>query len=425
MESCQLFSGNGLGAVAHPFLCLDAFAQCSLQVLHEVHHAFLGCCGEIFFHIHLSYNFTQHTVYCINGTFPARLVHLTAGQYLAVEIEAGSHEVIAQTAGSSVDQVILQIRNMFFQRQGADQFVHCLQRFNLFHVQFFHALYAQTFQVSIPVNSGELLLQVSISHLVIISFRITALNSAERSLCNGCFDFQYIVHLLLSLSICETCQLEQLGDVEFILFTDVGSHAVCIQVIFLFAKVDTSLTDLENIQSTVLRVCIYIAAEIGTNAVVCHFGDHRNNLLAVADGCNFVQLCLDGSYSVAVQFHTVHSQCIKITDLLSLRARLICLRCKAFNQFAKLLPIGFSQHIKRSVAGIFGSQRMTVIPSATSITEEVRTCGNCRVKVCQINTGSILHFLLAGTTGHCGKSHCCNGHIMFSFHKLLYLLKVT
>ena len=63
MESSQFFLRFHLGAVAHPFLCIDTFTQGSLQVLHQLHHTLLGCCREVFLHVHFADQFAQHAVY--------------------------------------------------------------------------------------------------------------------------------------------------------------------------------------------------------------------------------------------------------------------------------------------------------------------------------------------------------------------------
>ena len=63
MEGSQLFVCSNLGAVAHPFLCINTFTQGSLQILHQLHHTFFGSSREVFFHIHLAYQLTQHAVH--------------------------------------------------------------------------------------------------------------------------------------------------------------------------------------------------------------------------------------------------------------------------------------------------------------------------------------------------------------------------
>ena len=78
IERIQLLDGFGFSTVAHPFQVLDAFAQRRLQVLDQLHHTFFGGSGEVFFHIHLSYRFTQHAVHCAHRTFPARLVFFSS-----------------------------------------------------------------------------------------------------------------------------------------------------------------------------------------------------------------------------------------------------------------------------------------------------------------------------------------------------------
>ena len=98
-----------LGAVAHPILRIDALSQCHLQVLHEVHHALLGCCGEVLLYVHLTCCLTQDTVHYTYGTLPARLLLLASAEGTAIEIETLIGKGIAQFVCRSVEQVPLEV----------------------------------------------------------------------------------------------------------------------------------------------------------------------------------------------------------------------------------------------------------------------------------------------------------------------------
>ena len=109
MEGSQFFQSFLFGRFAHPFQSFDAFAQRSLQVLHQCDHTFFGSSGEVFFYVHLSYYFAEHTVYRAYRTFPTRLHFFFAGHGTAVEVEVLSFEVIAQIRSGGIYQSPLQI----------------------------------------------------------------------------------------------------------------------------------------------------------------------------------------------------------------------------------------------------------------------------------------------------------------------------
>ena len=262
---------------------------------------------------------------------------------------------------------------MLGKRQGVHQVGYLGNRFHLFHIQLIHLCDTQSFQESIPVDARNLLPQFGVGHLVIVGFRITQFRSAARNLGNGCFNFHYIVHLLRSFGFRASYQCEKLRDVFLILFTDIRSYAVGIEVIFLFTQVDTSLTHLEDVQAAVLRVGIYIAAEIGTDSLHAELGHHRDDFTLVLQGSNLFQLCLDRFIPLLVQCYTIHGHVVEVTDFLSGSSGFALLGSQSFYQFTNLFLVVLGQQVESTETGIFSSQRMLFVPSATSILEKVLT----------------------------------------------------
>ena len=54
IERCQFVQSHFLRLVAHPILYFDTFSQSVLQVFHQFHHTFFGCCGKVFLYIFLA-----------------------------------------------------------------------------------------------------------------------------------------------------------------------------------------------------------------------------------------------------------------------------------------------------------------------------------------------------------------------------------
>ena len=79
IKRIQLLNSFNLCAVTHPFQIPNTFSQCGLQILYQLHHTFFCGCRKIFLHIHLTYRFTQYSIYSTYSTLPTRLVSLFAG----------------------------------------------------------------------------------------------------------------------------------------------------------------------------------------------------------------------------------------------------------------------------------------------------------------------------------------------------------
>ena len=76
-----------LGGLAHPFLCVDAFAKGYLQVLDKLFHARLVSWWEVLLHVELTYSFTEDTVDHAHAALPARTGLLCSGHDASVEVE--------------------------------------------------------------------------------------------------------------------------------------------------------------------------------------------------------------------------------------------------------------------------------------------------------------------------------------------------
>ena len=104
IEGGELVLGVGLGLGAHPFLRVDALGQGYLQVLHQLLHASLVLCGEVFLHVELSHSLTQYGVDGRYAAFPACLGLLLARHGAVVEIEVLHVDLVAQHIGVAVDE---------------------------------------------------------------------------------------------------------------------------------------------------------------------------------------------------------------------------------------------------------------------------------------------------------------------------------
>ena len=96
MEGCQFLQRFFFGRFTHPFQTFDTFSQRSLQVLHQCNHTFFGSSREVLLYIHLSYHFTENSVYRTYRTLPTRLHFFLTGHRPTIKIEVLSFKVIAK-----------------------------------------------------------------------------------------------------------------------------------------------------------------------------------------------------------------------------------------------------------------------------------------------------------------------------------------
>ena len=132
-EGVEFVVGHGLCGVRHPFLCVDALAEGYLQVAHELRHAFLGCCGEVFLDIELSDSLAQCTFCGADGTFPARTVLLAAAHHLAIEGEGLCAHGIVEIAGGCIDELPADVVLQRLQRSVTPDGFHLLHELRLSH----------------------------------------------------------------------------------------------------------------------------------------------------------------------------------------------------------------------------------------------------------------------------------------------------
>ena len=109
VEGAEFIVGQAFRFVAHPFLCIDALAEGSLQVSDELLHALLGRFGEVFLHVHLAHGHTQRAFNSRQGTLPARTVLFGTAHRVVVELKGEGAEIIAEIVGRVVHHLERQV----------------------------------------------------------------------------------------------------------------------------------------------------------------------------------------------------------------------------------------------------------------------------------------------------------------------------
>ena len=144
-----------------------------MQILHQSNHTFFGSGREVFLDIHLSYYFTQRAVYSAYRTFPARLHFFLARHCSTIEVEVLCYEIITKERGCGIDQIPLKIELLIFKRHCINNIGNFLHGCRLTDIHFFQVIQSRSSEISIPVESREVLFQRFHVHLIIVGMRIT------------------------------------------------------------------------------------------------------------------------------------------------------------------------------------------------------------------------------------------------------------
>ena len=150
--------------------------------------------------------------------------------------------------------------------------LHLMNSLGLTHDNFLEAGDTEVLEVSVPLDAGEILLELLVRHLVVVGFGVTQLCHAAAGLGQTCLDAHHILCHTCSIVLAEAHVGSQLLDVSHISLTHLGGLGVGIHVIILLSKRQTTLTNGEDIVLGVLFVGSDIEAEQAIHTLCLHAG---------------------------------------------------------------------------------------------------------------------------------------------------------
>ena len=350
MESGQFLQRLHLGGIAHPFQCLNAFAQTFLKIANQGDHAFLGLGREVFLHIHLAYSLAQRTAHHSHGTLPAGLHLLCATHGAAEEVEVFLGKIVAQHRGGIADGLPLQIKGLVSHRSGMQNLGSSLERSGLADDDFLYILEVHGGEESIPAKGGAKCLGLIHGHLVIVGMRITQLGTRAVCLCQTGFDVHYQGGSALGGSIVHASQF-----VHFLYMREEGcADALAVlgifQIIVALAHAQANLIGLNGIHAAVFLISTHIHSHIGTHTTLLHLAQEVIQIFLFLYRSDLLQAFLQGSGSVLVQLHAVHGHTIERAYLLGNASGSAFLGGKFFNEPLNLGTVVLGQLVKRAEA---------------------------------------------------------------------------
>ena len=208
--------------------------------MYQIQHALFARLREILLHIEFADGLTQHTAHRTHGTLPARTI-LCLTTHHAVKSELHGSEVIAQHTRRSRENLDLRIRLQIVERSFSQNLLHLVDRLRLPHVYQFKCRESVGAERAIPVDTGEVRLQLVISHLMIVLVDVSQLHGTVAHLGDTCLNGHHRVHLLLSRHRVVAHHLEERLHILFIRLTHTHRLLIVVQIVVTVTHTETAL----------------------------------------------------------------------------------------------------------------------------------------------------------------------------------------
>ncbi len=261
-----------------------------------------------------------------------------------------------------------------------------MNRLGLSYADFFQSLNTHRTEEYIPINSGIVLLQFLVRHLMIVGFGITLLHGRIRRNGNTGFNAHHGFHLTFGFFRSRAAQGEHLLHICLERFTDMHRGRIIVQIILFLTEAQTALPDLKEVHATVLDVGINVEAEVTGKPLATEFSHLGYDFLAVLDGCNSLQVSLDRGITLLVLLHAVHGNVIQITDFLLQGTGFVLSFGHGFYQVAQLFVIVLNQDLKVPVSRVLAREWMSLDPTAAGILIEIISRLRLLVQITQFDS---------------------------------------
>ena len=371
VEGVELVLCHLLRLVAHPVLHGDTLAERHLQVGHQALHALLGCGREEALHIELSQGLAQCAFDRRDGTLPARTVLLLAAHGGAVEGKVHGTALVIDVGRGHVQGVpeidVLQ----GFDRLLLEHCLHLVDGCGLAQAYLADPLHTDVLEVGVPVDAGELLLQLLVADLVIVGLGVAQLGHALAGTCQAGLDADDVGPDAAGILLAESLVLAEGHHVGLVGLTDALCLGVFVHIVVLLAQCESALIDGDQIVLRVLLVGTDVHAEESGHALALHarpdvaqplLRNVARGLIAVAE-----QELLECSPIMLVQVHAVHGRTVERGYLLCHAAGGILLGRDSLDELAQLLVVVLLQHVEGTVAAVLGGQGIGFLPSTRGI----------------------------------------------------------
>jgi len=209
-----------------------------------------------------------------------------------------------------------------------------------------------------------------------------------------------------SLSLCKPSIDKLLDDELFVTFTNGFGGLVILQVIVSLTQTQTTLAHVYDVHGAVFVIGTHVETKEGIHAQRTQTGCQVNIGLLVGHLLNVFEYGFKRGCAFLIEPNAIHTQRVKVSDFLINRSSLVRCLADGFNQTVDLFNVLLGQFVERSIAGIFGTERIGLLPSAGCKLIKINTGYRCRIQVSHIQTGLISGGRLA-TSSQCEKS-CCH-----------------
>ena len=399
----------GLGRVAHPGILLQTVLEGLLQVLHQTVDALLAGLREVVLDVELADGLAQTFADGGDGTLPAGLLLLHAGDDF-VGLKGAVDEGIAEEAGVGLNDVQLHVRLQVLDARLSQHFLYLVQRVELTDVHHVDVLrQAHCIAISCPIDALEVSDQLLPRHQVVRGHRVATCHLVECLHTYFIFYGPLGLHLLLGGGIAVAHHL-QIVLIQALDGGDGGLLLLVGLIVVLLGQRGTAMSGVHHIFRRVKRIQTQTEAEGSSIKALGIEGVHQSQrLVAALHLAHLLQVRHNRLVAHLVTADAVHIEAVKRTYLLSVRTlRQILFLGVCHDEFVDAVIVQFVQIDKRSVLRVLSIQRVRLQPSAYGVLPEVITRFYTRVHVL---------FQILCRASQVNKSHGC-GEKHFSNHCL-------
>ena len=405
----EFFVCVSLGLVAHPGGHIDALTEGGHQVVDEGFHTFFGFCGEVFVDIEVTEGFAHSAVDGGGDAFPAGAVDFATAEELAVEVEAGVDEVVAEVGSCAVDfvpsEVGLEVVDVLFGEDVADGG----KVLRLSDIEGLHTVEdAHSGEVAFPVDVAgqcdslvdglavEGLEGVAVGELVVLRFGELGFESH-----NGGGE-------LVGANAGElvVASIGELGGHQLeVAVADGGVVALVGEVVVAVAEAESALVGPGD---ALLGVVLVGFAEDGEEDVVAafvHLDDFGVDVVAGLEGVDFIEEGFEGFGALLLQADAVHTDVVEGSDLVGDAAGLVLVGRDGVDDAFELFLVFLGEEVEGAVARVFGVEGVVFEPSAAGVLVEVVERRDGGVEVVEVDAGGEFGFFVTTCSDHC---HCCD-----------------
>ena len=377
LELRQLVERFRLGGLGHPVELGDALLVCLYEVADELEHALLGFGWEVLLHVHLANDLTDQAIDEARCTAPVFALLLNTGERLLVELEVLLVDRLREAARRVVQGAPRQVGLPGIKVGIDDNAVERLEVVDREDADERHFADFELGKVAVPVEVRHQLGEVFIANLAVV------LEVATRLLLGHVLGrepgFERHDGVGSGRAVRQAGQLVHLGDVRYVLLTNLLGLFVILQVVLTVGEPEPALARHHRIAFRVLRVGQLADTERCVERALRRLGEIDGQVIVVRDRGYALELGLQRLDTARIACFPVEERFVQVTDLLFIRAFREVAACRLLDDGLDGFLRFVAQLVEDAVARLVCRHLGVFDPGAVDVGEKVVAGTDARV----------------------------------------------